>query len=188
MRPLWLLVCTFLLLPAMSGVAQVSKRHSRSAAAASALEKMNQRTESNPLQLLGIRPGISLDSLRTVARVAGVALREVKEDTLSRTYGGAPLKVYLLDSVFCRLTYMRFAVLIDGASRVRRLTITPRESSIMDGLNDDIDPALLLYFGQGWGKPEIELAPPVPTFRWRDGNIQVRGFIRRGFPMWVMEG
>jgi hypothetical protein len=80
------------------------------------------------------------------------------------------------------------AFIFDGANRLRRLTITPRESSISVGATDDLEKVLLLYFGQEWGKPELDLAPPLPVFRWRTGNIQLRGFIRRGYPMWVLEG
>jgi hypothetical protein len=78
--------------------------------------------------------------------------------------------VYVVDSIICRLT------------------ITPRESEIMIGASDDNENVLLLYFGQKWGKPELYLDPPLPTFRWKTGNIQMRGFIRRGYPMWVLEG
>ena len=58
----------------------------------------------------------------------------------------------------------------------------------METYADDIENVLLLYFGQTWGKPELTLEPPLPNFRWRTGNIQVRGFIKRGYPVWVMEG
>jgi hypothetical protein len=51
-----------------------------------------------------------------------------------------------------------------------------------------VSDVLLLYFGQGWGKPEIDFDAPVNCFRWREGNIQVRGYIRRGYPLWVLEG
>jgi hypothetical protein len=142
----------------------------------------------NPLQILGIRPGITLDSLLRIMAAAGAPTREVKEDTLTKSFAALPMRVFLVDSIICRLTYMRMAFLVDGPGRIRRVSITPRESSIAVGASDDVENVLLLYFGQTWGKPELNLEPPVPNFRWRTGNIQVRGFIRRGFPMWVMEG
>jgi hypothetical protein len=144
--------------------------------------------EATPLEILGIRPGITLDSIRKIMTTAGVTIREVHEDTLSHSFTDNPVQVYVVDSIMCRLTYMRMAFVFDGASRLRRLTITPRESSIEIGATDDIENVLLLYFGQKWGKPELNLDPPLPTFRWRTGNIQMRGFIRRGYPMWVLEG
>jgi hypothetical protein len=145
-------------------------------------------TEDNPLEIFGIRPGISFDSVRRIMTVAGAAMRDVHEDTLSHSYMDNPVHVYVVDSIICRLTYMRMAFIFDGANRLRRLTITPRESAIAVGATDDIENVLLLYFGQKWGKPELNLDPPLPTFRWRTGNIQMRGFIRRGYPMWVLEG
>ncbi|HEY3874324.1 MAG TPA: hypothetical protein VGM92_02525 [Candidatus Kapabacteria bacterium] len=144
--------------------------------------------EIAPLEILGIRPGITLDSIRTIMAAAGVPIREVREDTLSHSYAAPDVHVYVVDSIMCRLTYMRMAFLTDGTNRLRRLTMTPRESSIMVGATDDIENVLLLYFGQKWGKPELDLSPPLPMFRWRSGNIQMRGFIRRGYPMWVLEG
>jgi hypothetical protein len=144
--------------------------------------------EENPLEILGIRPGITLDSIRKIMTAAGVNLREVREDTLSHSFGAQDVHVYVVDSIICRLTYMRMAFLTDASMRLRRLTITPRESEIMIGASDDVENVLLLYFGQKWGKPELNLDPPLPDFRWRTGNIQMRGFIRRGYPMWVLEG
>ncbi|SRR5579883_1974788 len=141
-----------------------------------------------PLEIFGIRPGISRDSIQRIMTDAGVHLREVREDTLSHTYSDPTVHVLVVDSIICRLTYMRMTFLVDASNRLRRLTITPRESSIMIGATDDIENVLLLYFGQKWGKPELNLDPPLPNFRWRTGNIQMRGFIRRGYPMWVLEG
>ena len=145
-------------------------------------------TPYDPLQLFGIRPGITLDSIRKVMSDAGATLREVPQDSLTRSYGDQTIKVFVVDSIICRLTYMRMTFLVDGAKRLRRFSITPRESSIQVGATDDIENVLLLYFGQKWGKPELNLDPPLPNFRWRTGNIEVRGFIRRGYPIWVMEG
>jgi hypothetical protein len=144
--------------------------------------------EENPLEILGMRPGITLDSIRRIMKDAGVTLREVHEDTLSHSFGAQDVHVYVVDSIMCRLTYMRMAFLTDASFRLRRLTITPRVSEIALGASDDIENVLLLYFGQKWGKPELNLDPPLPVFRWRTGNIQMRGFIRRGYPMWILEG
>lgn len=144
--------------------------------------------EYHPLHILGIRPGLQLDSIQRVLKDASAPIREVKDDTLTRSFSDANVHVYVVDSVVCRLTYMRMVLVVDGAKRLRRLTITPRYSSILVGASDDVETALLLYFGQTWGKPELSLDPPQPQFRWKTGNIEVRGFIRRGYPMWVMEG
>jgi hypothetical protein len=142
----------------------------------------------NPLEILGIRPGISFDSVSGIMKDAAVKMREVREDTLSHSYADQNVHVYVVDSIICRLTYMRMTFLFDGSRRLRRLTMIPRESSIAVGASDDIENVLLLYFGQKWGKPELNLDPPLPSFRWRTDNIQLRGFIRRGYPMWVLEG
>ena len=142
----------------------------------------------NPLQLFGIRPGISIDSVQHIMKDAAVTIREVQQDTLTNCFADHSIHIYVVDSILCRLTYMRMTFLIDEANHLRRFTITPRESSIAIGATDDLEVALLLYFGQIWGKPEINLDPPLPNFRWRTGNIEVRGFIRRGYPIWVMEG
>jgi hypothetical protein len=144
--------------------------------------------DEKPLEILGIRPGITLDSIRKIMKDAGVVMREVHEDTLSHSYAAQDVHVFVVDSIICRLTYMRMAFLTDASLRLRRLTLTPRESEITVGASDDIENVLLLYFGQKWGKPELNLDPPLPLFRWRTGNIQLRGFIRRGYPMWVLEG
>ena len=144
--------------------------------------------EVDPLEILGIRPGITLDSIRKIMVNAAVPIREVHEDTLSHCFAAPDVHVYVVDSIICRLTYMRMAFLTDASNRLRRLTITPRESSITVGATDDLENVLLLYFGQKWGKPELDLSPPLPMFRWKSGNIQMRGFIRRGYPMWILEG
>lgn len=141
-----------------------------------------------PLHLLGIRPGIMLDSIQHVIRDAGAPIREVKVDSLTNSFGDANIHIYVVDSIICRLTYMRMTFVVDASKRLRRLSITPRVSSIAVGASDDVENVLLLYFGQGWGKPELTLEPPLAHFRWKTGNIEVRGFIRRGFPVWVMEG
>jgi hypothetical protein len=144
--------------------------------------------EYKPLHLLGIRPGIMLDSIQRVIRDAGAPIREVKVDSMTKSFGDVNVHVYVVDSIICRLTYMRMVFVVDGSNRLRRLTITPRASSIAVGASDDVENVLLLYFGQSWGKPELTLEPPLAHFRWKSGNIDVRGFIRRGYPMWVMEG
>jgi hypothetical protein len=144
--------------------------------------------DEKPLEILGIRPGITLDSIRKIMTTAGVTLREVREDTISHSFSAQDVHVYVVDSIICRLTYMRMVFLTDASMRLRRLTITPRESEIAIGASDDIENVLLLYFGQKWGKPELNLDPPLPMFRWKIGNIQMRGFIQRGYPMWVLEG
>ena len=147
-----------------------------------------ESSDDHPLELFGIRPGITFDSVTNIMAAAATTLREVREDTISHSYTDNPAHVYVVDSIICRLTYMRMAFVFDGSNRLRRLTITPRESSIAVGATDDIENVLLLYFGQEWGKPELDLNPPLPVFHWRTGNIELRGFIRRGYPMWVLEG
>ncbi len=144
--------------------------------------------EQAPLEIFGIRPGITFDSVREVMAAAGATMRLVREDSISHSYSDNPAHVYIVDSVILKLTYMRMAFVFDGNNRLRRLTITPRESSIDVGATDDIENVLLLYFGEKWGKPELDLSPPFPLFRWQTGNIMLRGFIRRGYPMWVLEG
>src|SRR5207247_9596552 len=108
--------------------------------------------------------------------------------SLTNSFGDANVHVYVVDSIICRLTYMRMTFVVDGSKRLRRLSIIPRLSSILVGASDDVENVLLLYFGQSWGKPDLTLEPPLANFKWKTGNIEVRGFIRRGFPMWVMEG
>ena len=47
---------------------------------------------------------------------------------------------------------MRMAFLTDASMRLRRLTITPRESEISVGASDDIENVLLLYFRSEMGQ------------------------------------
>ncbi len=115
-------------------------------------------------------------------------MREVQQDTITHCFADQSVKIYVIDSIYCRLTYMRMSFLFDGTTkRLRRFTMTPRMSSITNGQDDDLMEVLLLYFGQTWGKPELNLEPPA-NFRWRGGNLEVRGYIKRGYPIWVMEG
>src|SRR5437016_3641285 len=72
----------------------------------------------NPLQILGIRPGISLDSLLKIMAAAAAPTREVKEDTLTKSFAALPVRVFLVDSIMCRLTYMRMVFLVDGSGRI----------------------------------------------------------------------
>jgi hypothetical protein len=174
----------FVFLAAFVCVAPSSAQHLKKKAA----PKSEEAADQHPLQLLGIRPGISLDSIQQVVHDAGAPIREVKEDTLTHSVGDANIHIYVVDSIVCRLTYMRMTFVVDASNRLRRLTILPRESAIAVGASDDVENVLLLYFGQGWGKPELSLDPPLAHFEWKTGNIEVRGFIRRGYPMWVMEG
>src|SRR5665213_1017550 len=181
------LVLIFLLVSMPCAASAQTKRpvkHAAKARAAAKARVAENLAEEKPLEIFGIRPGISFDSVQRIMTPAGATLRDVHEDTLSHSYMDNPVHVYVVDSIICRLTYMRMAFVFDGSNRLRRLTITPRESSISVGATDDIENVLLLYFGQGWGKPELDLDPPLPVFRWRTGNIQLRGFIRRGYPMW----
>jgi hypothetical protein len=141
-----------------------------------------------PLQILGIRPGISLDSVQRIVKNAGVALRDVPQDTLTNCFADHSVQIAVVDSIMCRLTWMRMSFLFDITShRLRRLTITPRTSAIDAGQSDDLNTTLLLFFGQLWGNPEINFDPPA-CFKWHLGNSDVRGLIKRGFPMWVVEG
>ncbi|MDP4200405.1 MAG: hypothetical protein Q8922_07045 [Bacteroidota bacterium] len=183
MRIFVFLTLAALTLATSASVAQRAKKHS--APKQPAAEDV---VEYHPLHLLGIRPGISIDSIRSVIYDAGAPIREVKEDTLTHSYSDATVHVFVVDSIICRLTYMRMVFVVDASNRLRRLSITPRVSSIAVGASDDVENVLLLYFGQTWGKPELILEPPLAHFRWKTGNIEVRGFIRRGYPVWVMEG
>jgi hypothetical protein len=149
---------------------------------------MGQKKSVRSLELLGIRPGISMDSVRRALGSDGALMREIAQDSLSQSFNDKSLHIFLLDSIMCRLTYMRMVFVFDDASRqLRRFVITPRETSIAAGQSDDINAALLLYFGQQWGKPEINFDPPA-CFIWRTGNIEMRGFIKRSYPLWIMEG
>ncbi|MFI5202681.1 MAG: hypothetical protein ACHQNE_09865 [Candidatus Kapaibacterium sp.] len=181
----------FLLLVSVPSVASAqTKRPIKHHAPKSVATKVHaaENSDEHPLEIFGIRPGITFDSVKNIMTAAASALHELREDTISHSYTDNPAHVYVVDSIICRLTYMRMAFVFDGSNRLRRLTITPRESSIAVGATDDIENVLLLYFGQEWGKPELDLNPPLPVFRWRTGNIELRGFIRRGYPMWVLEG
>ncbi|HET6400419.1 MAG TPA: hypothetical protein VFH95_03385 [Candidatus Kapabacteria bacterium] len=188
-RPVLFLLLLFVTVPCVSSAqsTRTPKHTTRTRAAAKARTTENI-AEEKPLEIFGIRPGITFDSVKNIMAAASTTLREVREDTISHSYTDNPAHVYVVDSIICRLTYMRMAFVFDGSNRLRRLTITPRESSIAVGATDDIENVLLLYFGQEWGKPELDLSPPLPVFRWRTGNIELRGFIRRGYPMWVLEG
>lgn len=144
--------------------------------------------KAGPLQLLGIRPGLTLDSLQKIMLPLGIKMREVSQDTLTHCFADQSIKILIVDSIFCRLTYMRMCFLVESENnRLRRFTITPRESSINLGKTDDVNEVLLLYFGQQWGNPDISFFPPA-YFKWRLGNIEAKGFIKRGYPLWVMEG
>src|SRR4051794_32426135 len=68
----------------------------------------------DPLQIFGIRPGVSLDSIRKLIKEAGTVLREVPQDTLTRSFGDQTVKVYVVDSIICRLTYMRMVFIVDA--------------------------------------------------------------------------
>lgn len=142
-----------------------------------------------PVHLLGMRPGLTKDSIEKVLTAAGTAWREVTLDTITRSYSDKTVKVYLLDSIYCRFTYMRMVFVFDEQTqRLRRISITPRQSSIIEGRSDDVAEILLLYFGQTWGRPEVQLDLTPAQFKWHRGNLDVRGFIRRGYPLWVIEG
>lgn len=140
------------------------------------------------VELLGIRPGIMIDSVIRVIQAAGATFHEVPQDSLTNCVADNSIRIYVVDSIICRLAWMRMTFLSDAAThRVKRFSITPRVSSIAAGVSDDINAVLLLYFGQRWGKPEIRFEPPA-CFLWRIGNTDVRGYIRRGYALWVMEG
>lgn len=142
-----------------------------------------------PVHILGLRPGITFDSVAAVLKIMGGQWREVTVDTLTRNYGDKNVKVYVLDSIYVRFSYMRMAFVFDQSSnRLRRIALTPRLSSVIAGRNDDLSEVLLLYFGQTWGKPEIQLDLTPAYYRWARGNIEVKGYIRRGYPLWVLEG
>ena len=142
-----------------------------------------------PIHILGIRPGITIDSVQKVMKEIDAQWREVNIDTLTRSYSDKSVKIYVLDSVYVRFGYMRMAFIFDQASqRLRRISITPRLSSVLEGRNDDLTEILLLYFGQTWGKPEIQLDLTPAYYKWSRGNTEVKGYIRRGYPLWVLEG
>jgi hypothetical protein len=142
-----------------------------------------------PVHILGMRPGITMDSVKKVMTLIDAKWREVPLDTISRSYGDKSVKVFVLDSVYVRFGYMRMAFVFDQQTdRLRRISITPRLSSILAGRNDDLTEILLLYFGQTWGKPDIQLDLTPAYYKWSRGNTEVKGYIRRGFPLWVLEG
>ena len=141
------------------------------------------------VHILGLRPGITYDSVERVLKTIDVHWREVKIDTLTRNFGDKSIKIMVLDSVYLRFTYMRMAFVFDmNSNRLRRISITPRMSSILGERDDDLSEILLLYFGQTWGKPEIQLDLTPAHYRWSRGNTEVRGMIRRGYPLWIIEG
>ena len=184
-----LLFAFALSLPTLASAQRVG-RH-RSTVAHSAVTRSTvarSAASAKPLEILGLRPGISLDSVRSVLSEAGVRIREVREDSVSRAFQAPGVKIFVVDSIMCRLTYMRMSFLFEGAqSQLRRLTLTPRASAIATGQTDDVNSVLLLYFGEQWGKPEINFDPPA-CFKWRTGNIEAKGYIRRGYPIWTLEG
>jgi hypothetical protein len=142
-----------------------------------------------PVHILGLRPGITYDSVTKVIKEIDGNWREVKIDTLTRNFGDASIKIMVLDSIYVRFAYMRMAFVFDNATgRLRRISLTPRMSSIMADRDDDLSEILLLYFGQTWGKPEIQLDLTPAHYRWSRGNTEVKGYIRRGYPLWVIEG
>src|ERR1035437_3885577 len=124
MRFLILLTLSTLLCATQPAGAQRPKKHP--APKKTAAETL---AEYHPLYLLGIRPGISLDSIQRVIHDAGAPMREVKEDTLTHSFGDQTVHVFVVDSIICRLTYMRMVFVVDAAKRLRRLSITPRVSS-----------------------------------------------------------
>jgi hypothetical protein len=84
---------------------------------------------AKPINVLGIRPGITLDSVKSVAAQAGVTLRRVTQDSITNCFADQSVEIYVIDSIYCRMTYMRMSFLVEAAThRVRRFTITPRES------------------------------------------------------------
>ncbi|HET6512333.1 MAG TPA: hypothetical protein VFH43_09080 [Candidatus Kapabacteria bacterium] len=141
------------------------------------------------VHILGLRPGITYDSVERVIKTIDGKWREVQIDTLTRNFGDKAIKIMVLDSIYVRFAYMRMAFVFDVTSnRLRRISITPRMSSILGDRDDDLSEILLLYFGQTWGKPEIQLDLTPAHYRWSRGNTEVRGMIRRGYPLWIIEG
>jgi hypothetical protein len=141
------------------------------------------------VHILGLRPGITFDSVNTVIKAIDGKWREVKIDTLTRNFGDANIRIMVLDSIYVRFAYMRMAFVFENnTNRLRRISLTPRLSSVEADRDDDLSEILLLYFGQTWGKPEIQLDLTPAHYRWSRGNIEVKGYIRRGYPLWVIEG
>jgi hypothetical protein len=188
----WFLFLLFLIaLPCIShGQTQrVPSKAKKKPAAKPATPKYEENSSLLPLGIIGIRPGLSIDSVRRVVDKSGSRMREVLEDTISRSFADRSLKIFVVDSIICRLAYMRMALIFEANSnRLRRMTLTPRETSIAAGRDDDVLDVLLLYFNQLWGPPDLKFEPPPSYFRWRTGNIEVRGYIKRGYPFWVLEG
>jgi hypothetical protein len=141
------------------------------------------------VHILGLRPGITFDSVSSVIKAIDGKWREVKIDTLTRNFGDASIRIMVLDSIYVRFAYMRMAFVFENnTNRLRRISLTPRLSSVEADREDDLSEILLLYFGQTWGKPEIQLDLTPAHYRWSRGNIEVKGYIRRGYPLWVIEG
>jgi hypothetical protein len=141
------------------------------------------------VHILGLRPGITFDSASKVIKEIDGDWREVKLDTLTRNFGDNSIKIMVLDSIYVRFAYMRMAFVFENSTgRLRRISLTPRMNSIIADRDDDLSEILLLYFGQTWGKPEIQLDLTPAHYRWSRGNIEVKGYIRRGYPLWVIEG
>lgn len=142
-----------------------------------------------PVHILGLRPGITYDSVERIINTIDGKWREVPIDTLTRNFGDKAIKILVMDSIYVRFTYMRMAFVFDvTTNRLRRISITPRMSSIQAERDDDLSEILLLYFGQSWGKPEIQLDLTPAHYRWSRGNTEVKGMIRRGYPLWIIEG
>lgn len=142
-----------------------------------------------PIHILGLRPGITFDSALQVMKNIAVVWREVTLDTMTRTFSDKSLRIMVADSIYVRFAYIRMAFVFEtSTSRLRRISLTPRLSSVAMDRDDDLNEILLLYFGQSWGKPEIQLDLTPAQYRWVRGNIEVKGFIRRGYPLWVIEG
>jgi hypothetical protein len=166
--------------PAKPGTKQAAKPKSKSTKPA---------VQYPPVHILGLRPGITFDSVETVLKTVAGKWREVKLDTLTRNFGGNGIKIMVLDSIYVRFAYMRMAFVFENnTGRLRRISVTPRLSSVIADRDDDLSEILLLYFGQTWGKPEIQLDLSPAHYRWHRGNIEVKGYIRRGYPLWVIEG
>jgi hypothetical protein len=141
------------------------------------------------VHILGLRPGITFDSASQVMKNIAVDWREVTIDTMTRNFSDKSVKMMVADSIYVRFAYMRMAFVFESSTnRLRRISLTPRLSSVAMDRDDDLNEILLLYFGQMWGKPEIQLDLTPAQYRWIRGNIEIKGYIRRGYPLWVIEG
>ena len=171
-------------------VAQSSPKKPGSKPAKPGVGSVSKPTVQYPqVHILGLRPGITYDSVNTVINAIDGKWHEVKIDTLTRNFGDNSVKIMVLDSVYVRFAYMRMAFVFENnTGRLRRISLTPRMSSVLAERDDDLSEILLLYFGQTWGKPEIQLDLTPAQYRWRRGNTEVKGYIRRGYPLWVIEG